>query len=235
MLLSSFCFLSKYRSNRDQLPIVCLSFRIGVAANTLPLWRASNLLSHGDLKGSQAHPRLGVIFSCNTAASEFLRFLHEVIVGRIRVPCREPACNLGVHLDTLTHDLPSTFPAWTRHSASWPLKVLNWLKLRPCEISSTLVTVPVAYYVRVNQDRSNNLLVFLLLVFWCHMAVAARELGPRESVILSSPTTGSSFSESGLTHSLPFCEPLPSVSTCSSLSVPCILPGTERLQHPRGR
>jgi len=205
--------------------IICLSSRIGATANNLPLWRASSLLSHGDLKVSQAHPRLGVTFSCNTAASEFLRFLHEVIVGGIKVPCREPTRKLGAHLDFLTHDLPSTFPTWTRHSPSRSPKVL---KLRPCEILSTLVTV-TPHYPRVNQDRITYLLVLLLLVFLCRIAVAARELSPRESVILSSPTTISPFSELVLTLSLPFCEPLPSVSMCSPLAVPCILPCAEPL------
>ena len=161
------------------MPIICLSFRIGATANNLPLWRASSLLSHGDLKGSQVHPRLGVTFSCNTAASEFLRFLHEVIFGGIKVLCRESARKLGAHRDLLTHDLPSAFPTWARHSPSRSLKVLE---LRPSEILSTLVRV-TPNYPRVNHDRITYLLVFLLLVSLCRIAVAARELSPCESAI----------------------------------------------------
>ena len=43
------------------------------------------------------------------------------------------------------------------------------------------------------------------------------------------------FTGSVLTLSRPFFEPLPSLSMRSSQAVLWILPGTERLQHPRGR
>ena len=61
-------------------------------------WRPQVIPSTSE---SQCH------FLCNTAASEFLRFLREVIVGGIRaLLCRELACKLGAHLHPLAHDLP---------------------------------------------------------------------------------------------------------------------------------